>query len=525
MTDKNIQIDQDSNGSLWSRYREFGLLFVELAFVLAGGLITFMSYLILNVTIQDMVHDDYDRVTQNTVKTLVKELTDMEFSILSSSAVLSLSQDVGSDALTEKLRETMPQLESFDQVLWIYQVTPGRWQFTNIFMSDDNFNKPYKFSVKPDKNLLTYLQNNKIFDAEAVRIVTDLKFQKQGSNLPSANMKLNPFALVKAVQKGAPEAGFIVGVGTAGAIMEDNRLWDSNMVSSMTIREIHSGYELYHMERSAEREQEMADMGQVYEFNFGNSKWEVRTEFMKEQKIQFLEAVPFFVIIFGFIITAFVTLYVHNNQKKSSQVKRMYATLEQKNTELELEITNRARLNQALVKAEQDNRAIIDSVSDIIFETDTDGKILFLSARWRKVTGFDPEQSKGLELFKMLHPQDQEAQRRDFDLMVSGQKQAYRSFTRMRTSDGTFRAVELAVSMIRQDKSNILRVVGTITDVEERRRAERALGEAEKKYRAIVENAAGGIYQLTPEGLYLSANPAMARILGFKSPEEILRSV
>lgn len=65
----------------------------------------------------------------------------------------------------------------------------------------------------------------------------------------------------------------------------------------------------------------------------------------------------------------------------------------------------------------------------------------------------------------------------------------------------------------------------TSTDVEECRRAERALGEAEKKYRTIVENAAGGIFQLTPEGVYLSANPAMARILGYHDPEDLLESI
>jgi PAS domain S-box-containing protein len=81
------------------------------------------------------------------------------------------------------------------------------------------------------------------------------------------------------------------------------------------------------------------------------------------------------------------------------------------------------------------------------------------------------------------------------------------------------------MSMIRQDENKQLRVVGTLNDVEERRRAERALAEAEKKYRTIVENAAGGLYQLTPEGLYLSANPAMARILGYKNVEEMLRLV
>jgi two-component system sensor histidine kinase/response regulator len=56
----------------------------------------------------------------------------------------------------------------------------------------------------------------------------------------------------------------------------------------------------------------------------------------------------------------------------------------------------------------------------------------------------------------------------------------------------------------------------------ERQRAERALKEAEQKYRGIFENAVEGIYQTTPQGEFLAVNPAAARILGFASPEEIL---
>ena len=196
-----------------------------------------------------------------------------------------------------------------------------------------------------------------------------------------------------------------------------------------------------------------------------------------------------------------------------------------KNKALEEEMRKREMLNEAASRAERENRAVIDSVSDIIFETDVSGKILFLNAQWRKVTGFEVDQSMGMELFKMLHPQDQEPVEKAFEELVQNGKQEYRTFVRLRASNGTFRAVELAISMIREDNQSQKRVVGTLTDVEERRRAERALSEAEKKYRNIVENAAGGIFQLTPEGLYLSANPALARILKYKSPEQLLREV
>ncbi|HEY9632506.1 MAG TPA: response regulator [Coleofasciculaceae cyanobacterium] len=51
--------------------------------------------------------------------------------------------------------------------------------------------------------------------------------------------------------------------------------------------------------------------------------------------------------------------------------------------------------------------------------------------------------------------------------------------------------------------------------------SEEALRQAEEKYRTIFENAVDGIFQTTPDGHYLSANPALARIYGYESPEAL----
>jgi PAS domain S-box-containing protein len=50
------------------------------------------------------------------------------------------------------------------------------------------------------------------------------------------------------------------------------------------------------------------------------------------------------------------------------------------------------------------------------------------------------------------------------------------------------------------------------------------LREAEKKYRGIFENAVEGIFQTTPAGRFLSANPSMARILGYDDVKELVES-
>ncbi|QDT39346.1 ammonium transporter [Stratiformator vulcanicus] len=58
-------------------------------------------------------------------------------------------------------------------------------------------------------------------------------------------------------------------------------------------------------------------------------------------------------------------------------------------------------------------------------------------------------------------------------------------------------------------------------EIAAREEVSKALRRAEEKYRGIFENAVEGIYQTSPEGQILDANPAFAKILGFDSPDRL----
>lgn len=92
--------------------------------------------------------------------------------------------------------------------------------------------------------------------------------------------------------------------------------------------------------------------------------------------------------------------------------------------------------------------------------------------------------------------------------------------TSLLTRDGTEIPVESNAHLFElQGESAILSIV---RDMRERKRQQRALREAEKKYRAIFDNAAEGIYQSTPDGRLIDANPALARLLGYASAQQLL---
>ncbi|MFE1744957.1 PAS domain S-box protein [Coleofasciculus sp. H7-2] len=85
--------------------------------------------------------------------------------------------------------------------------------------------------------------------------------------------------------------------------------------------------------------------------------------------------------------------------------------------------------------------------------------------------------------------------------------------------------IEVWASPIFDDKDNIAYAIAAFQDTTERKRAAEALQQAEARYRSIFENAIEGIFQITLDGHYICVNPALAKIYGYESPEEMMNSI
>ncbi|MBD1939667.1 PAS domain S-box protein [Microcoleus sp. FACHB-68] len=88
--------------------------------------------------------------------------------------------------------------------------------------------------------------------------------------------------------------------------------------------------------------------------------------------------------------------------------------------------------------------------------------------------------------------------------------------------DGTAFWNELSISPVRDAEGRVTHFIGVQTEITHRKQAEEALRQTEAKYRSIFENSTEGIFQTATDGRYLSANPALARIYGYDSPEELM---
>ncbi|AOS43740.1 Blue-light-activated protein [Lacunisphaera limnophila] len=93
----------------------------------------------------------------------------------------------------------------------------------------------------------------------------------------------------------------------------------------------------------------------------------------------------------------------------------------------------------------------------------------------------------------------------------------------VRRLDGERRTLAFHWRMLgAQDRANFGRTQTVLVDITEKLAAERALRESETRYRELFEQAVGGIYRSTPEGQFLTVNPALARMFGFVRAEEMI---
>jgi len=185
------------------------------------------------------------------------------------------------------------------------------------------------------------------------------------------------------------------------------------------------------------------------------------------------------------------------------------------------DITERKRAEEALRESEERYRSLFEGVPVGLYRTAADGH--FLNANQAMLKMLDYPDQESLQAFTTA----------DLQLNVTPEDRQWRQAVLER--DGAMRDVE--TQLRRRDGATIwarsnFRVVhdadgrvvgyeGSLEDITERKRVEEALRESEERFRGIFENATIGLYRTSPDGRILMANPALLRMMGYSSFDEL----
>ncbi len=188
------------------------------------------------------------------------------------------------------------------------------------------------------------------------------------------------------------------------------------------------------------------------------------------------------------------------------------------------ELTLREKPGSAATVSEQRLRVLIEHSTDLKALTGADGTILYASPSTTHILGYQLDEFVGRNAFDLIHTEELEQTRSLLGELLHKPGGMINTQFRLKAKDGTWRCVEASGHNLLHEPG-IGAIVINYRDISVQKKAERALRRAEEKYRSIVENAVEGIFQTTPEGGYVSVNPALARMYGYASSEELMASV
>lgn len=189
------------------------------------------------------------------------------------------------------------------------------------------------------------------------------------------------------------------------------------------------------------------------------------------------------------------------------------------------DVTERKKAQDQLIVSEEQYRTLVNNLNVGIFRTtfDSGGRFIQANPAMARILGYDSvEEFMTMKAIDFYQNPDQGAAYVE-EIRKNGAVRN-REIT-LKRKDGSLIWVSISTQAYYNLKGGIDWIDGIAEDITERKRIQDALEKSEASYRELFNNSVVGIYQSTPEGRYIKANPALARIFGFDSPEEMISSV
>jgi PAS domain S-box-containing protein len=181
------------------------------------------------------------------------------------------------------------------------------------------------------------------------------------------------------------------------------------------------------------------------------------------------------------------------------------------------------QVEAALQESEARLRDILNQAPVVVYIKDLKGHYLFVNRWWQTLFQQESKEVTGKTVFDVMPPERAEQVRAN-DLQVLEAMRPLEFEETLGLPDGPHTYLSVKFPLFNQAKAAYA-VCGVSTDITLRVRAEQALRQAEERYRSLFENALQGIFQTTPSGRFLAANPALARMLGYSAPHELMTHI
>jgi PAS domain S-box-containing protein len=185
---------------------------------------------------------------------------------------------------------------------------------------------------------------------------------------------------------------------------------------------------------------------------------------------------------------------------------------------------SRLAAEKALKESQERLKFALEGAGDGVWDWNPQTDVALFSRRWKEMIGYAEHEfpSTGAAWVEHLHPDDKDRMLSAVREYFSGSQPFYVVEYRLRCKDGSWKWILSRGKLISRDvDGSPLRMIGTHTDITERKRAELALQRESEKNLALLRNASDGIHILDTDGNIIEVSDSFCAMLGYRRDEMI----
>ncbi|OFW43580.1 MAG: hypothetical protein A3J28_00565 [Acidobacteria bacterium RIFCSPLOWO2_12_FULL_60_22] len=211
------------------------------------------------------------------------------------------------------------------------------------------------------------------------------------------------------------------------------------------------------------------------------------------------------------------------NEGLEAEVRKRTNKFQETNTTLRAEVRDRQRAEETLRQERNFISTILGTVDALVVVLDLEGRIVYFNRACEQATGYTFEEVRGQPFWELLLvPEEREPVKKVFqELRLRALPNQFENL--WVGKNGERRRIAWSNNVFRDEKGDVVHVIGTGIDITERHQALEAVRENEATIRALLEATSQSILAVDAEGRIVLANSVTEKIFGYPSEEIIGR--
>jgi len=189
-------------------------------------------------------------------------------------------------------------------------------------------------------------------------------------------------------------------------------------------------------------------------------------------------------------------------------------------------VLERKRMDSALLESEKRYRLVAENITDVIWTTDLQTNITYMSPSATALVGYAAEELGKLTVEDLLTADSLERgmktladQQNAAGVPQERQSDHWTLEVEIRRKDRSTVWAEEKVTFLRDERGTPVGLLGVTRDISQRKAAEDALRVSEEKYRTLVEVSPDGVLSIDSRGIITDCNPGLCRMLGYNKEQ------